>query len=120
MPLADASCFAQDRYDVRLEWGEAGMSALAPADLTIVVDALRFSSTVSRVVASGGSVPLDDAARAASVNGAVIADAAEGEVVLGCFRNSAAVADYAVARRAERGDRIHINVVAAGSAAAPG
>jgi 2-phosphosulfolactate phosphatase len=47
----------QTEYDLRCEWGLAGVQALAPAsDVLIVVDVLVFSTAVDVAVARGASV----------------------------------------------------------------
>ena len=113
MPLP----FDQHRYQVRFDWGLAGLTRLAAADLVVVVDVLRFSSTVTAAVERGERVPLDDAARAVSINGAPVAQAAAAMgtvVVLGCLRNAAAVARAALDEQQRRGVRTSIAVIAAG------
>jgi 2-phosphosulfolactate phosphatase len=113
------SPFDQSRYQVRFERGIDGLRRLASSDVVIVVDALRFSTTVTDAVARGDRVPLDDAARATSRNGAVLAEAAAGlpdspVVLLGCFRNASAVAREVLAEQHRRGERTSIAVIAAG------
>lgn len=113
--MPDASPFSQSAYQARLEWGAEGLARLAPADIVVVVDVLRFSSTVIGALEEGRPVALDDAARTASINGAeVAASVARGEVVLGGLRNAAAVARHVRARQAERGERTSVAIVAAG------
>ncbi len=101
-----------------MEWGTAGLSRLAPADIVVVVDVLRFSTTVIRSLEGGAEVALDAAADAVSRNGAAVARAADraaaGEVVLGGLRNAAAVAAHVLRRQAERGERTSVAVIAAG------
>lgn len=112
-----SSPFDQSRYQVRLDWGATGLERLAPADITVVVDVLRFSSTVVDRVAAGESVALDAAAHAVSLNGAAVAAhaAAKGTVVLlGALRNARAVADAILAEQRRRGDRTSIALIAAG------
>src|ERR1700691_5183038 len=47
----------QSEYDLRCEWGLAGVQALAPiGDVLIVVDVLVFSTAVDVAVARGASV----------------------------------------------------------------
>ena len=47
----------QAEYDLRCEWGLAGLEALAPAsDAVIIVDVLRFSTAVDIAVARGAAV----------------------------------------------------------------
>ncbi|SDQ45926.1 2-phosphosulfolactate phosphatase [Microbacterium sp. cf332] len=121
MPSPAASTpFDQSRYQVRLDWGLAGLRRAAPAEVVVVVDVLRFSSTVSARVAAGEAVPLDEAAHAVSRNGAAIAAAASDSVVLlGCLRNAAAVADAVLDEQRRRGARTSIAVIAAGELAGP-
>ncbi|PZO55635.1 MAG: phosphosulfolactate phosphohydrolase, partial [Leifsonia xyli] len=45
------SPFDQSTYQVRLDWGGAGLARLAAADVVVVVDVLRFSSIVIDAVA---------------------------------------------------------------------
>ncbi|WP_203581774.1 2-phosphosulfolactate phosphatase [Microbacterium hibisci] len=114
------SPFDQRRYQVRHDWGVEGLRRLAPADVVVVVDVLRFSTTVTDAVASGEVVALDAAAHAVSLNGAAVAAAAQesgGVVLLGCLRNAAAVARAVVAIQHERAARTSISLIAAGELA---
>ena len=109
--------FDQSSYQVRLEWGADGLARLAPSDIVVVVDVLRFSSTVIQAVERGETVPMDAAARATSINGAVVAEAAAGTtaiVLLGGPRNAAAVAGAVMTVQHERGARTSIAVIACG------
>lgn len=111
------SPFDQSRYQVRFDWGVDGLARLAPADVVVVVDVLRFSSTVTDAVSRGETVALDASTRAVSINGAAVAEAAVTSgalVLLGCLRNAAAVARAVLAEQARRGVRTSIAVVAAG------
>jgi 2-phosphosulfolactate phosphatase len=113
--MPDVSPFSQSAYQVRLEWGVDGLARLEPADIVVVVDVLRFSSTVIAALEDGRTVALDAAARAASPNGAeVAASVARGEVVLGGLRNAAAVARHVLDRQSERRERTSVAIVAAG------
>ncbi|KRA25611.1 phosphosulfolactate phosphohydrolase [Microbacterium sp. Root61] len=112
--------FDQSRYQVRLEWGTEGLARLAPADVVVVVDVLRFSTTVTDAAARGESVPLDESAHAVSINGAVVAAqaAASGAVVmLGSLRNASAVAEAILAEQQRRGERTSVAVIACGERA---
>ena len=87
--------FDQSSYQVRLDWGVDGLVRVAPSDVVVVVDVLRFSSTVIQAVENGRTVELDAAAHAVSINGAAVAEAAAGSgatVLLGGLRNASAVA----------------------------
>ncbi|MEV4687161.1 2-phosphosulfolactate phosphatase [Microbacterium sp. LWH3-1.2] len=112
--------FDQHRYQVRHDWGIEGLRRLAPADVIVVVDVLRFSTTVTDAVAGGDGVALDGDAHAVSINGAAVAQAA-GEsgavVLLGCLRNAAAVARAVLDIQHERAARTSIAVIAAGEPA---
>lgn len=115
-----SSPFDQSRYQVRFDWGVAGVDRLAPADVTVVVDVLRFSSTVADRVAAGEAVPLDETAHAVSLNGAAVAARAAETgtvVILGALRNARAVADAILAQQRDRGERTSIAVIAAGELA---
>ena len=68
--------FDQQTYQVRLEWGVEGLARLAPADVIVVVDVLRFSTTVVDAVTAGGPFALDERGSAVSINGAAVAAAA--------------------------------------------
>ncbi|GAA3906386.1 2-phosphosulfolactate phosphatase [Microbacterium invictum] len=109
--------FDQARYQIRFEWGSAGLDRLDPADVTVVVDVLRFSSTVATRLAAGDTVALDESAHAVSLNGAAVAAhaAQSGTVVLlGGLTNATAVAAGILDEQRRRGARTSINVIAAG------
>ncbi|WP_314425219.1 2-phosphosulfolactate phosphatase [uncultured Microbacterium sp.] len=114
------SAFDQSTYQVRLEWGAGGLARLAPADILVIVDVLRFSSTVADAVAAGAEVELDGAARW-SRNGAAVAAAAEHEtVLLGGLRNAGAVARAIVTLQNRRQARTSVAIIAAGEVDAAG
>ncbi len=115
-----SSPFDQSRYQVRLEWGDDGLARLAASDVVVVVDVLRFSSTVTTRVAAGGAVPLDAAAHAVSLNGTAISRAAAALdpapiVLLGCLRNASAVAEAIADEQRRRGARTSIALIAGGN-----
>lgn len=110
------SPFDQSAYQVRLEWGREGLARLAPADVVVVVDVLRFSSTLADIAAADGTLALDDAV-AWSPNGAAVAAAAAetGAVVLvGGIRNAAATARAVLTLQERRAARTSVTVIAAG------
>ncbi len=111
-----SSVFDQSGYQVRFEWGVTGLDRLAPSDVVVVVDVLRFSTSVIDRVAGGETVPLDAAAHAASLNGAAVAAHASTSsvVLLGALRNAGAVADAVLSEQQRRGERTSIAVIAAG------
>lgn len=111
------TAFDQSRYQVRFEWGVTGLERLAPSDVVVVVDVLRFSTTVADRVAAGESVALDADAHAVSLNGAVVAARASAlgaTVLLGSLRNARAAAEAVLAEQVRRGERTSIAVIAAG------
>lgn len=119
-----SSPFDQSPYQVRFEWGEAGLKRLAPADIVIVVDVLRFSSTVADAVASDASIDAADAAHWSRDGAAVAAAAAriqaqpqtQATVLLGALRNATAVAQTVLAlqHQRQRQRRLSVSVIAAG------
>ena len=112
-----ASPFDQSRYQVRMEWGTSGLERVAASDVVVVVDVLRFSSTVARHIEAGETVALDAEAHALSLNGAAVAArAAESDAVvfLGALVNAAAVAAAVMAEQQRRAARTSILVIAAG------
>lgn len=115
-----ASPFDQSTYQVRFEWGPGGLARLAPADVVVVVDVLRFSSTVPDAVASGTVVVLADAIEWSSNGAAVAASAGDALVLVGSLRNAAAVARAVQSVQERRGVRTSVAVIAAGERAADG
>jgi 2-phosphosulfolactate phosphatase len=115
------SPFDQSTYQVRLDWGVAGLARLAPADIVVVVDVLRFSSTVIDAVTASTEVGLAEA-EAWSRNGAAVAAAAspEATVLIGGIRNASAVARAVQAIQEHRQARTSVAVIAAGEADATG
>ncbi|MBF4561371.1 2-phosphosulfolactate phosphatase [Microbacterium sp. VKM Ac-2870] len=114
------SFFDQGRYQVRMDWGLEGLVRVAPSDVVIVVDVLRFSSTVARRLDAGETVPLDADAHAVSLNGAALAArAAEtgAVVLLGALASASAVARAVLAEQQRRAARTSILVLAAGELA---
>ena len=107
--------FDQSFYQVRLEWGIDGLARLAPADVVVVVDVLRFTTAATDAAARGDSFPLD---HSGSVNGAPLAAAATGALVLaGSLRNAAAVARAIMAEQHRLGGRVSVAVLPAGERA---
>jgi 2-phosphosulfolactate phosphatase len=107
--------FDQSAYQVRLDWGIPGLERLAAADIVVVVDVLRFSSTLPDVVAAGVEVELADAMRWSSNGAAVVAAASAAETVLvGGLRNASAVARAVMAIQDQRRQRTSVAVIAAG------
>ncbi|ALJ18975.1 2-phosphosulfolactate phosphatase [Microbacterium sp. No. 7] len=132
MPSATAphAFFDQASYQVRFEWGVAGLDRLAPADVVVVVDVLGLSTDAVGRVAAGdevapGALALADAAGDA-VGAAGVAAAARiaaraagtgATVLLGCLRNASATAAAVLAEQSRRGARTSVAVIAAGDPA---
>ncbi len=118
-----SSPFDQSTYQVRLDWGVQGFARLAPADVVVVVDVLRFSTTVTDSVARGGTVDLADAV-SWSRNGAAVAaaaaDSGEATVLLAGLRNARAAARAVAVLQERRQARTSVALIAAGEADAAG
>lgn len=112
--------FSQSPYQVRLEWGVAGLARLAPSDVVVVVDVLRFSSTVTDAVAAGAEILLADALRWSTNGAAVTASAQAPTVLIGGIRNAAAVARAVQVLQERAGGRTSVSVIAAGELDADG
>ena len=109
------SPFDQSTYQVRLDWGTAGLARLATADVVVVVDVLRFSSTVIDATASGVTVALEEAQRWSRNGAAVVAAAStDSTVLVGGIRNAAAVARAVQTIQERRQARTSVAVIAAG------
>lgn len=112
------SPFDQSAYQVRLEWGLAGLARLAEADVVVIVDVLHFSSTLADAVAGGRTVDLAEAASWSndSVAPALAVTAAAGgaAVLVGSIRNATAVARTVQSIQEERQARTSVALVAAG------
>src|SRR5438034_6775571 len=70
--------FAQEAWSCRCEWGPSAVTALAPADVTIVIDVFSFTTCVDVAVSRGAAIiPFawndDSAADFASRHGAELA-----------------------------------------------
>jgi 2-phosphosulfolactate phosphatase len=104
----------QSRYQVRVEWGVAGLARLAPADVVVVVDVLRLSTTVTDAAARGESAALADLAGQSGAPVAVAAAASGATVFAGSLRNPGAVARAVLHEQHRRGQRTSIAVIAAG------
>lgn len=90
----------QSRYQVRLDWGAAGLARLAVAEITVIVDVLSV-----------------DPGEAESVEAAV---APASRLIRGSLRNAAAVADAIVQAQRARGGRLGVAVIAVGEQDADG
>src|SRR6478735_7939428 len=88
--------FDQSTYQVRIDWGLAGLERLADADVVVIVDVLHFSSRLADAVAEGAEVDLAEAASwsvdAVAPALAVTAAAGGASVLVGGIRNASAVA----------------------------
>ncbi|RWR21983.1 phosphosulfolactate phosphohydrolase [Microbacterium enclense] len=103
--------FSQSEYQVRIEWGEAGLHRVAPAHVVVVVQTLGSTARVLAAVERGEVSPVQaDAADRI----ALAAERAGAHVVVGGIRNAAAVAAHALEVQRSRGDRTSIAVIAVG------
>jgi 2-phosphosulfolactate phosphatase len=126
--------FTQDGFGVRLEWGMDGVETLAPhCTVLIIVDVLAFSTSIDMIVAQGGKITLRPADGRptglrrpselksvqpgteiimTSPNGGRLCTRAaqQTQVMAGCLRNAAAVADKAI----DLADRGPVGIIAAG------
>lgn len=105
-----ASPHDQSQYQVRFDWGAAGVETVA-TDVDVVVwvdvlDSLGSLPTAGTAVGAG--------AAAKTRNGLSLARSAR--VVAGGFANRTAVAEWVLARQAEKGDRFTVAVIASGAA----
>jgi 2-phosphosulfolactate phosphatase len=111
-----SSPFDQSTYQVRLEWGVEGLARLAPADVYVVVDVIRFSSNVVATVAGGGSVAVADSPcpNGGAISRALAAAPGQPLVLAGALRNASAVARAIAAEQERRAARTSIAIVAGG------
>jgi 2-phosphosulfolactate phosphatase len=68
MAVSTTDAFTQEAWPCRCEWGPGAAAALAPADVTIVVDVLSFTTCVDVAVSRGAAIlpyPWRDASAAA-------------------------------------------------------
>ncbi|MEO6941555.1 MAG: 2-phosphosulfolactate phosphatase [Terrimesophilobacter sp.] len=97
----------QSQYQVRFDWGPAGAEAVgSDADVVVLVDVLAAPEPEN---GSGRSALLD-----------ISAWPDRPSIVAGSLRNRTAVADWVLARQAEKGDRFAVAVIAAGEARTDG
>ncbi|WP_245570365.1 2-phosphosulfolactate phosphatase [Microbacterium luticocti] len=104
----------QSFYQVRLDWGRDGLARLAPADIIVVVDVLRFSTMATDAADSARSLRLDATSSVDGVPVAAAAAASGALVVAGGLRNASAVARFVVDEQHRRGGRVSVTVVPCG------
>lgn len=110
--MPNTSAHAQSDYQVRLEWGEAGLARLAPAHVVVVVQTLGLTARALSASEDGAALDLEADDPAASL--ALAAEGAGAHVVVGGLRNAAAVAAHVLQVQRDRGERTSISVIAAG------
>ncbi|GAA3895536.1 hypothetical protein GCM10022381_41350 [Leifsonia kafniensis] len=99
----------QQAYQVRFDWGTAGFQALsASADVVVIADALPATTTNGAHFAG-----------AAGAAGTTNRGQAQ-HVISASLNNRSAVADWVLARQAEKGARFSVAVIAAGERRADG
>ncbi len=127
----------QAKYQVRFDWGVAGVDRVVPgAHVAVLVDALLFTTAAvvdaeHRAVATDAAAPTGDPSEdaaptranapairtAGDAHAAALAAALEAmgiDVLAASLRNRAAVADRILALQEQRGERIIVAVIAAG------
>jgi len=104
----------QSRYQVRFEWGVAGLARLAPADVVVLVDVLLETTRITDAVARGESVPVPAALTDA------VAAAGDALVLAAGLRNASAVAREVLAEQQRRADRTSVAIIALGDPAGDG
>ncbi|WP_295787807.1 2-phosphosulfolactate phosphatase [uncultured Microbacterium sp.] len=114
--MPNTAAFAQSDYQVRLDWGHAGLERLAPAHIVVVVQTLGLTARTLAACEHGGALDVPpgtgaDLARAAADAGA--------HVVVGGLRNAAAVAAHVLDRQRARGERTSIAILAVGETENP-
>ena len=110
MPNTPAA-LSQVDYQVRLEWGEAGLGRVAPAHVVVVVQTLGLTARALAAAESGEAAP----AQADAADRIALAAEREGaHVVAGGIRNAAAVAAHVLEVQRSRGDRTSIAIIAVG------
>ena len=112
------SPFDQSTYQVRLDWGLAGLERLAETDVVVIVDVLHFSSRVADAVAEGAAVDVAEAGTwsSDSVAPAIAVTAAAGgsTVLVGGIRNASAVARAIQTIQEQRQARTSVALIATG------
>jgi len=107
----DHAPHAQANYQVRLEWGGAGLDRLAPADVVVLVQTLGLSADALAAAEAGAVLPLDGLPTAALAGRA---SGGAGHVLIGGIRNARAVADRILRIQTERAARTSIAIIAVG------
>ncbi|ODT43150.1 MAG: phosphosulfolactate phosphohydrolase [Microbacterium sp. 71-36] len=102
---------SQANYQVRLEWGEAGLARLAAAHVVVVVQTLGLTARVLAAAENGETEPAETEA---ADRLALAAERAGAHVVVAGIRNAAAVAAHVLDVQRSRGERTSIAVIAAG------
>ena len=108
----------QANYQVRMEWGEAGLARLARSHVVIVVQTFGLTARAlaagehARALAAAGVDAAERVALAAARDGA--------RVVVAGIRNAAAAAAHVLDVQRSRGERTSIAVIAVGDDDAAG
>jgi len=101
---------SQANYQVRLEWGEAGLARLAAAHVVVVVQTLGLTARVLAAAENGETEPAETEA---ADRLALAAERAGAHVVVAGIRNAAAVAAHVLDVQRSRGERTSIAVIGA-------
>lgn len=116
--MPNVPALSQSDYQVRMDWGAAGLARLAPAHVVVVVQTLGLSARVLAAVEAGSEFdPRDDDDSAAAL--ALAAADTGAHVVVAGLRNADAVAAHVLEVQRARAERTSITVLAAGHPDAP-
>lgn len=113
-----SSAFDQSTYQVRFDWGKAGLDRLASADVVIIVDVLQYSTAMTDAIDAGQTPSAVDPGTWSRDGGTLAQTAAsrmpDATVLLGCLRNASATARAVLALQDRRGERTSVAIIAAG------
>jgi 2-phosphosulfolactate phosphatase len=106
---------AQQKYQVRFDWGHGGYRSLAAgADVVILADSLPPASDGGGTSAGGTGSETSDDVRAGWLQRLHAESGSAGTVIVAGLNNRRAVAEWVLERQAEKGGRFSVAVIGAG------